>query len=64
MIILPNYAGNKQKSFKIMKMKMFAMSDKPKPDTENIKGLIIGAVQVTRLLLWCEVLRLGHDLMY
>jgi hypothetical protein len=31
-------AGNKQKSSKIMTMKMFATLDKVKPDTENISG--------------------------
>jgi hypothetical protein len=49
-IILQNYAGNKQKSYKIMEMLMFAMQDKEKPDTENIRGLNL-AVQVSRLLL-------------
>jgi hypothetical protein len=49
-------AGNKQKSSKIMKMKMFATLDKVKPNTENIRGLNLAAVmcmivQVTRLSL-------------
>jgi hypothetical protein len=48
------YAGNKQKSYKIMKMSMFATSDKAKPDTESIRGLYLAAVrhatvQVTRM---------------
>jgi hypothetical protein len=56
MITLQNHAGNKQKSSKIMKMKMFATVDKAKPDTENIRGLNLAAVmcmivQVTRLSL-------------
>jgi hypothetical protein len=50
------YAGNKQKSYKIMKMKMFATLDKANLDTRNIRGLNLAAVkhttvQVTRLLL-------------
>jgi hypothetical protein len=49
-------ATNKQKSFKIMKMKMkmFATLDKAKPDTDNIRGLNLEvvmrmAVQVSSL---------------
>jgi hypothetical protein len=39
-----------------MKMKMFATLDKPKPDTENVRGLNLAAVmcmivQVTKLSL-------------
>jgi hypothetical protein len=53
---LQNYAGNKQKSYKIMKMRMFAILDKANLDTGNIRGLNLAAVkhttvQVTRLLL-------------
>jgi hypothetical protein len=33
-----DYAGNKQKSYKIMKMKMFATLDKENRDTGNIRG--------------------------
>jgi hypothetical protein len=49
-----NYIGNKQKSYKIMKMKMFATLDKANPDKENIRGLNLTAfkhttVQVTKL---------------
>jgi hypothetical protein len=56
MIILQNYAGNKQKLYKIMKMQMSAILGKAKPDTENIRGLNLAAVkrttvQVSRLLL-------------
>jgi hypothetical protein len=51
---IKNYAGNKQKSSKIMIMKLFATLDKVKPDIENIRGLNLAAVkhrtvQVTRL---------------
>jgi hypothetical protein len=38
-IIQQNWAGNKQKSYKIMKMNMFAAQDKAEPDIENIRGL-------------------------
>jgi hypothetical protein len=56
MITKQNYAGNKQKSYKIMIMQMFATLDKAICDTGNIKGLNLAAVkhttlQVTRLLL-------------
>jgi hypothetical protein len=56
MIIQQNYAGNKHKSYKIMKMQMFATLDKANPDTGNIRGLNLASVkhmtiQVTRLLL-------------
>jgi hypothetical protein len=45
----------KQKSFTIIKMKMYVILDKAKPHTENIKGLNFAAViyttvQVPRLL--------------
>jgi hypothetical protein len=38
---------NKQKSSKIMKMKMFATLAKAKPDTENIRSLNLAAVMCT-----------------
>jgi hypothetical protein len=46
---------NKQKSFTIMKMKMYVILVKAKPHTENIKGLnlavvIYTTVQVSRVL--------------
>jgi hypothetical protein len=49
-----DYAGNKQRSYKIMIIKMFAPLDKTKPVTENTRGLNLAAVkhttvQVTRL---------------
>jgi hypothetical protein len=49
-----NYAGNKQKSYKIIIMRMFAILDKAKHDIESIRGLNLAAVrhttvQVTRL---------------
>jgi hypothetical protein len=39
-------AGNK-KSYKIMKIQLFATWEKAKPDTENIKGLSLAAVKRT-----------------
>jgi hypothetical protein len=66
-----NYAGNKQKSYKIMKMQMFATLDNERNDTGNIRvrGLNLAAVeqtavQVTRLPLYQELVRTGHDLLY
>jgi predicted TPR repeat methyltransferase len=52
--LIPN--SNKQKSYKIMKMQMFATLDKAIRDTGNIRGLNLVAVnhttvQVNRLLL-------------
>jgi hypothetical protein len=44
MITKQIHAVNKQKSSKIMKMRMFATLDKAKPDTENIRGLNLAAV--------------------
>jgi hypothetical protein len=47
---------HKQKSYKLMKMKMFGTFDKANPDTGNIRGLNLEAVkrttvQVSSLLL-------------
>jgi hypothetical protein len=55
-IILQNYAGNKQKLYKIMKMQMSVILAKAKLDTENIICLNLAAakrttVQASRLLL-------------
>jgi hypothetical protein len=36
-----NYAGNNQKSYKTIKMQMFATLDKAKSNTGNIRGLIL-----------------------
>jgi hypothetical protein len=52
-----NYAGNRQRSFKIMIMRMFATLDKAKPDTENIRGFNLAAVkcmtvEVSRVPWW------------
>jgi hypothetical protein len=52
--MLQNHPGNKKKSYKIMKMQMFAILGKAKPGTENKRGLNMAAVrrttvQVTRL---------------
>jgi hypothetical protein len=51
---LINYAGNKQKSYKIMIIRMFAILNKAKPNIETIRGLNLAAFthttgQVTRL---------------
>jgi hypothetical protein len=46
-ITLQSYAEDEQKSFIIMKMKMYAILDKVKPHTENIKGLNLAAVIYT-----------------
>jgi hypothetical protein len=45
-IIQQNCAGNKQKSYKIMRMNMFAAKDKAKPDIENIRGLNLAVVKL------------------
>jgi hypothetical protein len=39
MILSQNYAGSKQKSCKIMRMKIFARLGNEKPSTENTGGL-------------------------
>jgi hypothetical protein len=44
-IMLQKCAGNKQKSYKIMKIQMFATSEKAKPVTENMGGFILAAVK-------------------
>jgi hypothetical protein len=41
---MTSYAQDKQKSFTIMKMKMYAILDKAKPHTENRKGFNLAAV--------------------
>jgi hypothetical protein len=35
------------KSYKFMRMKMFTVQDKAKPDTENIRGLSLSVVKLT-----------------
>jgi hypothetical protein len=60
-----NYAGNKQKSFKMVKMKIFAILDK-KPHTDNIK-LKLGGGHVYNLssALYChELLLVEHKLLH
>jgi hypothetical protein len=42
-----NFAGNKQKSNKIMETQIFATLDKANPDTRNIRGLKLAAVKHT-----------------
>jgi hypothetical protein len=44
-ILSHNYAGSKQKSYKIMPTKFFATLDKAKPGLGNISGLNSAAVQ-------------------
>jgi hypothetical protein len=46
MSLIPD-AGSKQKLYKIMRMNVFAVLDKAKPDTENIIGLNLAAVKRT-----------------
>jgi hypothetical protein len=41
-IIKQNFAGNKQKSYKIIKMQLFATLDKANPDEGNKRGLNFG----------------------
>jgi hypothetical protein len=52
-----------------MKMYMFTILDKVKPNTENIRGLNLAAVRlmtikVTKLLLWPELLLIRYDLLH
>jgi len=56
-ILLQNYAGGRQESYKNMKMQMSATLAKAKLNTENIKGSNLVAVrhttvQVSKLLLY------------
>jgi hypothetical protein len=44
-----NDAGNKQKSLKIMKMKMFAILGKARTDMKNIGGLNLAAITCSSL---------------
>jgi hypothetical protein len=44
-ILSPNYAGSNQKSYKITRMKIFAILVKAKPGSGNIRWLISTAVQ-------------------
>jgi hypothetical protein len=58
-----------QKSYKIMKMQMFATLDKANRDTGYIRGLNLTAfkhttVQVIRLLLLQYLLMRGYDLLH
>jgi hypothetical protein len=47
MTLSQNYAGSKQKSYKIITIQLFAPSDKAKRNIENIRGLNLGAVRPT-----------------
>jgi hypothetical protein len=54
------FCSNKQKSQKFMRKQMFAVYDKAKPDTENIRGLNLAVVslttvQVTKLPLYDNI---------
>jgi hypothetical protein len=44
-----NCAGNKQKPYTIMRMKMFAAKEKAKPRIENIRGLNLEMVKLTAI---------------
>jgi hypothetical protein len=46
-----NYAGNRQKSFKIVKMKMIAVLGLAKRDIESIRDLNLEAVTCMNILL-------------
>jgi hypothetical protein len=59
MIIYQNYAGNKQKSYKVMKMKMFAILNKAHPDTSNIRGLNLAVVKHTTVQSDCTAVVTG-----
>jgi hypothetical protein len=50
---ITEYAEDKQKSFTIMKIKMYATLDKAKPHTENIKGLNLAAIIYTTVQVCC-----------
>jgi hypothetical protein len=65
----PNYAGNKAKSFNITRIYMFAILDKAKPDTENVRNFNSEVVrhmtvQVIKLVLQPEIPLLRHNLLY
>jgi hypothetical protein len=45
MITYQNHAGDKQKSYKIMRMNIFEVQDKAKPVRENITGLNLVVVK-------------------
>jgi hypothetical protein len=47
MTLLQNYAGDRQKSSKIMIMKMFVIMDKAKLSIGNINGLNLAAIRLT-----------------
>jgi hypothetical protein len=53
----------------MMKTEMFAILDKAKPDTENIRGLNSAVakpmtVKVTKLLVYCELLKIRRNLLF
>jgi hypothetical protein len=50
---------HKQKSSKIMKIKMFATLDKAKPDTQNIRGLNLAAV-MCMIVKWLDCHSVSH----
>jgi hypothetical protein len=49
-MIRQNCAGNKQKSYRVMRMNMFEVYRKAEPDIENIMGLNLAVVKLTTVL--------------
>jgi hypothetical protein len=47
MVSSQNYAGSRQKSYKIIIIQMFMLCDMAKHNTENIKGFNLAAVKPT-----------------
>jgi hypothetical protein len=69
MVIEPNYAGNKPKSFNITRVYMLSIVDMATPDTENIRDLNLAvvrhmAVQMIKLVLQPELPLIGNNLLY
>jgi hypothetical protein len=44
---ITKFAGNKQTSYQITKIQMFAISEKAKPDIENIRSLNLAVIKCT-----------------
>jgi len=63
MTLLQNYAGDRQKSYKTMIIKMFVILDKAKPSTGNINVLNLAAVRLT-IAQVSELPQHKHDLLY
>jgi hypothetical protein len=45
MISLQNYSGSKRRSYRVVGMKIFAIFERTKPNTEKIVVLILAAVK-------------------